>query len=408
MSSPIRLRTRVLLMTGGFALALLAITFGLSTRAKMSQERWTRIVAVETEAVAALEEVIRAQNAFRKQVAFGDARAAEKYKTVEQLLDLPALRTPNNGVLRERVEAFSRRLRATDVRLRRVSRAAATQELDAASARVINEAQRLIEWHKQEITRQLPQLERETGLMMTTGLAIAWIVILLSFTAAKITISRVVRPLEQISAAAARIAGGVTNVSVPVTGDLEVVQLGRSLNAMANTLSDTARTDELTRLPNFRAFRERIDDEIHRSNRLGYEVGMLVLDLDRFKQYNDRFGHLAGNDVLQRVAAVIAEAVRRMDFPARYGGEEFAVVVPNVDVPLLSQIAERIRANVEALPAASGGGPVTVSIGAAVYPADGATAEALFEVADERLYRAKREGRNRVVVSSPRAAQSAG
>src|SRR5687767_3580158 len=144
-------------MTGGFAVALLAITFGLSMRAKRSQDRWTRIVAVEAESVAALEELIRAHNAFRKQVGFGDPRAGEKYRTVEQLLDRPVLRNAESSVLRERVESFGRRLQATEVRLRRVPRETAVQELDAASVRVIREARRLIESRKLEIARQLPQ-----------------------------------------------------------------------------------------------------------------------------------------------------------------------------------------------------------------------------------------------------------
>ena len=395
-------------MTGGCALALLAITFGLSMRAKRSQERWSRIVSVETESVTALEELIRAQNAFRKQVAFNDHKAAAKYEAVEQLLDAPVLRSAESGILRERVEAFKRRLEATDVRLRRVSRATAIRELDAASSRVVSEARRLIEWRKQEIARQLPQLERDTRSMMTAGLAIAWMVILVSFAAAKVALSRVVQPLEQLSAAATRIANGDTNIEVPVTGDREVATLGGALRKMALELSNRARIDDLTGMPNFRAFRERIEDEIQRSNRFGYEVGILVLDLDRFKQYNDRFGHLGGNDVLQRVARVIQESVRKVDFPARYGGEEFAVVAPQIDETTLALVAERIRANVEALPAPEGLDTVTISIGAATYPTDGATADALFQVADERLYRAKREGRNRVIVNSPRAAKSAG
>ena len=395
-------------MTGGFALALLAITFGLSARAKRSQDRWSRIVSVETESVAALEELIRAQNAFRKQVAFNDNKAAAKYETVEQLMNVPALRSPESAVLRERVQSFKRRLEATDVRLRRVSRATANRELDAASSRVVREARRLIEWRKQEIARQLPQLERDTRSMMTAGLAIAWIVILVSFASAKVALSRVVRPLEQLSAAATRIADGDTNIDVPITGDREVATLGAALRKMTDELSKRARIDDLTGMPNFRAFRERIEDEIQRSNRFGYEVGILVLDLDRFKQYNDRFGHLGGNDVLQRVARVIQESVRKVDFPARYGGEEFAVVAPQIDGTTLALVAERIRANVETLPAPAGLDTVTISIGAATYPTDGATADALFQVADERLYRAKKEGRNRVVVSSPRAAKSAG
>ena len=99
---------------------------------------------------------------------------------------------------------------------------------------------------------------------------------------------------------------------------------------MADKLHEHARTDELTELPNFRAFRERIDDEIERASRYPEHFGVLVLDLDHFKQYNDRFGHLSGNFALQRVAQVIRATVRAVDFPARYGGEEFAVIVPQV------------------------------------------------------------------------------
>ena len=395
-------------MTVGFAFSLLAITVSLSMQARRSQERWTRIVSVETEVVATMEELIRAHNAFRKQVAIADRRAADKYRSVQQLLDRPVLRGEESAVLRERVAAFARRLDATDVRLRRVSRDMAEQELDAASLRVVSEARRVIESRKQEIARQLPRLERDTRSMMIAGLAIAWMIILLTGVAVKVAYQRVVRPIEQLSRAALQIAGGEANVDVPVGGDREVSHLGKALREMAKELSDRARIDDLTGLPNFRAFRERIEEEIQRSNRFGYEFGMLVLDLDRFKQYNDRFGHLAGNDALQRVAAVIREAVRRVDFPARYGGEEFAVVAPQIDVASLSLVAERIRAGVEALPPPAGLAPVTISIGAAIYPNDGATADALFQAADERLYRAKRDGRNRVVVSSPRVAQSAG
>jgi diguanylate cyclase (GGDEF)-like protein len=396
-------------MTGGFAVALVVIAFGLSAQARRAQERWSRIVRVETETVAALEELIRAQNSFRREVGVGDPRAAEKYKSVRQLLDRSVLRTADAERLRERVASFERRLDATDVRLKRASIATISRELDAASIRVVNEARRLIDSRKQEIERQLPQLERDTRSMMITGLAVAWIVILLSFAAAKVTISRVVRPLEEISDAAQRIARGHTDAEVPITGDYEVAALGSALKKMANELRDRARTDELTALPNFRAFRERIDEEIARSNRYGFDFGVLVLDLDRFKKYNDRFGHLAGNDALQRVSRVIKDALRRVDFPARYGGEEFAVVLPQTDIKTVGLIAERIRASVEALPAAPDCDSITVSIGGAIYPADGADAETLFQVADERLYRAKKDGRNRVVVlSSPRAAKSAG
>jgi diguanylate cyclase (GGDEF)-like protein len=176
---------------------------------------------------------------------------------------------------------------------------------------------------------------------------------------------------------------------------------------MADELKARARTDDLTALPNFRAFRERIDAEIERAGRYPERFGVLVLDLDRFKKYNDTFGHPAGNEALRRVAQAIRDTVRTVDFSARYGGEEFAVVVPQVDGAALVAIADRIRVNVEALPAPADGGPLTVSIGAAMYPDDGRDRERLFQTADERLYEAKNAGRNRVIGPTSPAARSA-
>ncbi len=391
--SRIRLRTRVLLLTGAFALVLIVITFGLSWRAKESQERWSRLIAVETEAVANLEEIIRAQNAFRGRREW----PVERYRDVEQLLDRPALKTIDTTALRVRMMAFHRSLETRD---------ASRAELERESARITSEAQRIIAERKAEISSQLPMLERDTREMMSSGLAIAWILVLISFAVAKTTYQRVVRPLEVLSSAAGRIANNDLNTRVPIGGDLEIFALGESLNKMVERLKAHARTDDLTTLPNFRAFRERIDDEIQRANRYDQHFGVLVLDLDRFKQYNDRFGHLAGNDALHRVAGVIRDTIRAVDFAARYGGEEFAVIVPQIDVSSLARAAERIRGNVEALPAPPDGGAITLSIGAAIYPADGATPEALFHAADERLYEAKRQGRNRVVVTLDSSALS--
>ena len=92
-----------------------------------------------------------------------------------------------------------------------------------------------------------------------------------------------------------------------MAGDLEIAKLGTAFNRMADELKARARTDDLTGLPNFRAFRERIDAEIERASRYPENFGILVLDLDRFKKYNDSFGHLAGNEALQRVARRLNE-----------------------------------------------------------------------------------------------------
>lgn len=384
------LRTRVLLLTGAFTLALFAIAFGLSWRARLAQQRWTRLLSIETRAVATLEELVRAQNGFRARFLLGH-EPPQRYRVVAQLLADESLTRIDLGALRARVNAFR-------TIVNEPSPYAA--DVESTSAAVVAEAQQIIAARKLEISRQLPALERETSSMMSSGLAVAWIVALLGFAAVQITLRKVVRPIEELSVAADRVAAGDLTARAPVAGDHEIATLGAAFNRMADELKARARTDDLTALPNFRAFRERIDAELDRADRYPERFGILVLDLDRFKKYNDTYGHLAGNDALRRVAQSIRETVRTVDFPARYGGEEFAVVVPQVDAPSLAAIAERLRASIEKLPAPPDGAPLTVSIGAALYPQDGADREALFRTADERLYEAKRAGRNRVVWGS--------
>ena len=384
------LRTRVLLLTGAFTLALFAIAFGLSWRARLAQQRWTRLLSIETRAVATLEELVRAQNGFRARFLLGH-EPPQRYRVVAQLLSDESLTRIDLGALRARVNAFR-------TIVDEPSPYAA--DVESTSAAVVAEAQEIIAARRLEISRQLPALERETSSMMSSGLAVAWIVALLGFAAVQITLRKVVRPIEELSVAADRIAAGDLTARAPVAGDHEIATLGAAFNRMADELKARARTDDLTALPNFRAFRERIDAELDRADRYPERFGILVLDLDRFKKYNDTYGHLAGNEALRRVAQSIRETVRTVDFPARYGGEEFAVVVPQVDAPSLAAIAERLRANIEKLPAPPDGAALTVSIGAALYPHDGADREALFRTADERLYEAKNAGRNRVVWGS--------
>lgn len=383
------------LLTGAFVLALFAVTFGMSWRAKLSQERWTRLISVETAAVAKLEEVIRAQNGFHARFVEG-RDSADRYRLVGQLLQDDALAAIDLGTLRGRMKAFRTIIGEPSPR---------REDVDATALGVVREAQRIIAARREEIARQLPALERDSRAMMSTGLAVAWIIAILSFAAVATTLRKVVRPIEELSSAADRVAAGDLTARAPVGGDHEIATLGVAFNRMADELKARARTDELTNLPNFRAFRERIDDEVERADRYPSTFGVLVLDLDRFKKYNDTYGHSAGNGALQRVAKTIRDTLRTVDFPARYGGEEFAVIVPQVEVEALTTIAERIRANIEAMPAPADGATVTVSIGAALYPLDGKDRESLFRSADERLYEAKELGRNRVV--SSRGARSA-
>ena len=380
------LRVRVLLLTAGFATALFLITLGLSWRAQRAQEKWTRLSEVEMHSVKVLTELILLQNAFHQRFIAGEVGPGQ-YQRVSQRLN--ALTDADLDALRGRVRAY--RTLIGEAGPRRI-------DLASTSAAITQEAQALIAQHQAEIERQVPLLEDESRWMMTSGLAIAWIVMLVSFAAAQTTLRKVVKPIEQLAAAAARIGREQDlNARAPVAGDKEIAELGEAVNLMADRLRDRARTDELTELPNFRAFRDTIEGEFARARRYEHRFGILVLDLDRFKKYNDSFGHAAGNEALKRVAAALRESVRSVDFAARYGGEEFAVILPEIDAPALRVVAERIRRGVEALPAPPDGASVTVSIGGAIYPDDARELTALFECADERLYAAKKGGRNRVV-----------
>lgn len=159
-------------------------------------------------------------------------------------------------------------------------------------------------------------------------------------------------------------------------------------------------TDQLTGLPNRRAMEDRLDKEWSRCERQGLDLGLLMVDVDHFKRYNDLHGHQAGDECLRQTALALAgQAHRGGDLAARYGGEEFLVLLPDTDLAGTLLIAERIRQAVEnlAIPAAPGE-TLTVSLGAAcVRPGPGESLEGLCRAADQALYQAKAEGRNRVV-----------
>jgi diguanylate cyclase (GGDEF)-like protein len=159
-----------------------------------------------------------------------------------------------------------------------------------------------------------------------------------------------------------------------------------------------AREDPLTGLAHKGTFAEALAREVARARRNGQPLSLALLDLDRFKEVNDRFGHLAGDHVLRALAAVVRPLVRGDQLLARIGGEELALLLPEVPVEKALIFAEKIRGLVAAHAFAHGGAeiPVTVSVGVAALDPSDETPEALLARADERLYEAKRAGRNRV------------
>ena len=147
-------------------------------------------------------------------------------------------------------------------------------------------------------------------------------------------------------------------------------------------------SDPLTGLANYRHLIDVLETEIERSGRSGREFSVLLLDLDGLKSVNDRFGHLVGSRALQRLAEVLRVHSRSLDTPARYGGDEFALVMPETGRQAARHVAARIR---ERLASQSEQPRITVSVGVAVYPSSGLTAERLLISADEALYAMKQE-----------------
>jgi diguanylate cyclase (GGDEF)-like protein len=171
----------------------------------------------------------------------------------------------------------------------------------------------------------------------------------------------------------------------------------RRLEEALARLEVLSSTDSLTGLCNRRTLDEKLKAEFERAQRYSLDLSLLMIDVDRFKQVNDHFGHPAGDAMLRQVGQTLQDNARAADVVARYGGEEFSIILPNTGREAALAIAERIRQRVSALPAPT---PLTVSIGiaslsgAAQEVARMADAQALVTAADAALYQAKKDGRN--------------
>ncbi|WP_311223223.1 MULTISPECIES: GGDEF domain-containing protein [unclassified Acidovorax] len=231
---------------------------------------------------------------------------------------------------------------------------------------------------------------------------------------------RVLRPLAQTTLALQALARNELNAPLPrIRGDDEgaaVVQAVRALqkhtrarqvlererNGLIAQLREQSRTDFLTGLPNRRAFFESAAERIAQAQRHGFGVAVLLLDVDAFKAFNDRAGHTAGDEALRTVASALRAALRTDDVAARYGGEEFVVLLGPCDSSQAALSAERVRAAIAAAPVAlptAGTAALTASLGVAASQHHGLDLAHLLSEADAALYRAKRAGRNRVVVA---------
>jgi two-component system, cell cycle response regulator len=183
--------------------------------------------------------------------------------------------------------------------------------------------------------------------------------------------------------------------------------LAAAIVLRSQRLRRQSRSDRLTGLPNRSYFDERVLAELSRARRYHEPVALAMIDIDHFKQFNDRWGHAAGDAALRQVARAILASIRQSDLVVRYGGEEFVALFPGMDGHAAMDRVEEIRRAVEALPLPiprrAELARVTISIGLASYGFDGTQAEDLLDRADARLFEAKEGGRNRVVGPPPEA-----
>jgi diguanylate cyclase (GGDEF)-like protein len=182
-----------------------------------------------------------------------------------------------------------------------------------------------------------------------------------------------------------------------------LVSRSRSLDR-ADFFEKLSVTDPLTGLFNRRFLERRMEEELSRGRRHGHQMTVMMIDLDHFKIYNDQNGHVAGDKALKKAARIVQASVRDIDVVTRYGGEEFCILLPATSKKESLFVADRIRRGIEkdaftgeeGLPV----GRLTASIGIGSYPEDGDTADDLINAADKALYRAKHDGRNRIVLSA--------
>jgi diguanylate cyclase (GGDEF)-like protein len=266
------------------------------------------------------------------------------------------------------------------------------------------------------------------------------------FSAAAFWIARsIVRPIQALSGGVLRIAAGDSDVAIPGQhrhdeigvltrafhemmirlklnqDELEekrieiedanhrLIAQNQELQRVNDVFEQLSITDGLTKLHNHRFFHEQLPREMIRASRTGEPLSLILIDIDDFKQLNDRYGHSVGDDVLRLVADVMSAEVREMDLLARYGGEEFALLASQTTLEGAAALAEKLRLAVSAarFSLAALDGPteisITVSSGVSAYRED---EKAFFNEADRALYRAKESGKDCVVVSDEGAAPS--
>ncbi len=218
----------------------------------------------------------------------------------------------------------------------------------------------------------------------------------------------ILNPINRLMDGVRKFANGNFAAQVPVTSQDEIGELSAAFNVMSKNIRNDRQkltaltiTDEKTGLYNFRYFKQEIGEEMKRAERYGRNLALVILDIDFFKHYNDTNGHSMGDLLLKELSTLLKESVRETDIVARFGGEEFVLLLPETARPLAFKLADNIRLRIKnqvfPMEEKQPHKDLTVSMGVAAYPSKNIVSpDSLIEKADQALYRAKKQGRNRV------------
>jgi diguanylate cyclase (GGDEF)-like protein len=191
----------------------------------------------------------------------------------------------------------------------------------------------------------------------------------------------------------------------------ELARTNEGLKGANRALETLSITDGLTSLFNHRHFQDIVARDLRKCEAQGRPLSLLLIDIDQFKAFNDRWGHQEGDAALRRVAAQVVKGIRSSDMAFRYGGEELAVLMPSCAKAQAAELAEKVRVGVRdnaQRPGRLSSERLTVSVGVATFPEDGTTPRSLVDAADAALYAAKAEGRDRITVAGARNVKESG
>jgi diguanylate cyclase (GGDEF)-like protein len=418
------IRTQLtLLVPGVVAIALTVVAFlavRSSNREVMEEFKELNLTALEALSVTVATSV--AQNdmaALDTVVAHATDRLASR-----GLIELVVVDDEGRVMAHSNPERFNRLLN-DPFTLKAIDSEGPVWEREAGTLRLGAPATSGIRWATVTARFQLTQVEAafrsaRTRWAMGTALLFLFITATLFVGLARV----VIRPVRILEYSVRRMGEGHLSTRVPPLPGREMAELSEIVNRMASalqterenlekTVADRTKelseanarlerlavTDGLTGLFNHRRFQEQLHSELLRCERHKRPLAVLMLDVDFFKKVNDSMGHPAGDELLRRLADVLGEDLRQTDLISRYGGEEFAVLLPETTKAEAMQVAERMREAVELRinEHQAWTQRITISIGVATFPEDGATAEAVLHAADQALYVAKRQGRNRVI-----------